>query len=453
MNTREAFVSHCHSVRYEHLPDAAVSAAKQAIEDSLACAIIGSRADGAAELWTAQNFSPQSGSACVWGRGTRAHPLVAAMQNGHQLHALEYASVHERATVHAMSAILPAVMAFADRDGGVSGKRLITAVAVGLDIAATLGIASKQGSRFFRPSVCGGMGAAAALASVAGTNESESAAILGLTYSQLCGTMQAHAEASVALGLQIGFAARNALAAFDMARTGLTGPLDIFDGPFGYFTLFEPGGDARPLLDRLGREWAIAETSYKPFPCGRVSHGAIDAIMRLRTVHGFAAPDIAQITLKVPPYAHRLGGRPPKPEMTGPYARLCIRYLIACLLEQGSIGLASYTPDALASPAIHALAARVEIIVDETADINALSPQHLTLALRDGTVIDEPISVLLGHPRNPMSSAQHEAKLALACDNAAVLFSDAQRERIARLCATLETLGDVRDLSAAAAGL
>jgi 2-methylcitrate dehydratase PrpD len=452
MNTLDAFVAHARHTRFDHLSPAAVAAAKQAIEDSLACAIIGSRADGAEELWRAQNASPQSGTACVWGRATRAHPSVAAMQNGHQLHALEYASVHERATVHAMSAILPAVMASADRDGGVDGKRLITAVAVGLDVAALLGMAAKQGSRFFRPSVCGSLGAVAALANAWDPHVGVVEEMFGLAYSQLCGTMQAHAEASVALGLQIGFATRNALAAFEMARAGLTAPRDIFEGPYGYFTLFEPGGDAGPLLDRLCKEWAIAETSYKPFPCGRVSHGAIDALMRLRARHGFSATDLQRVVLHLPPYAFRLGGRPLKADMNGPYARLCIRYLMACLLEQGEIGLGSYAKEALQSPAIHALAARVELVVDEKADINALSPQHLALRLRDGTAIEEPIPVLLGHPNNPMSRAQHAAKLALACENAAVPFSDAQRERISNLCENLENLDDVRALSAAAAG-
>jgi 2-methylcitrate dehydratase PrpD len=450
MNTLEHFIAHA-ATRYEDLPPAAIAAAKQAIEDSLACAIIGSRADGAQELWAAQNAAPQTGTACVWGRGVRAHPLAAAMQNGHQLHALEFACVHERATVHAMSSILPAVMAYADRDGAVSGKELIAAVAVGLDIAALLGMAAKQGSRFFRPSVCGGLGSAAALATVARLRENETAALLSLTYSQLCGTMQAHAEASVALGLQIGFAARNALAAFDMARAGLSGPRDIFEGPYGYFTLFEPGGEVAPLLPRLGKTWAIAETSYKPFPCGRVSHGAIDALTRLRAMLGFTAADVGEIALKLPPYAHRLGGRPLARDMSGPYARLCIRYLVACLMVRGAIDLSSYTEEALRSPAIHAFADRVTLVIDEGADINALAPQHLTLRLNDGTVIEEPIPVLLGHPLNPMSRAQHEAKLALACENAAVPFSATQREHIAQLCATLETLDDVRVLSEAAA--
>ena len=374
------------------------------------------------------------------------------MQNGHQLHALEFASVHERATVHAMSSILPAVMAVADREGGISGKALISAVSVGLDIAAILGMAAKRGSRFFRPSVCGGLGSAAALATAFALDPARTRALFGLTYSQLCGTMQAHAEASVALGLQIGFAARNAVAAFDMAAAGLTGPLDIFEGPFGYFTLFEPEGDAAPWLARLGEEWAIAETSYKPYPCGRVSHGAIDALMRLHAAYGFSAADVERITLRLPPYAERLGGRPLTSEMTGPYARLCIRYLLACLLIEGAIDLASYAPAALAAPAIHALAHRIVLVVDDTAVINALAPQHLTLRLKDGGIFVEPIPVLLGHPNNPMSAAQHEAKLALACENAAVPFTDAQRRRIADLCAQLETVEDVRTLSEAAAG-
>jgi len=157
-------------------------------------------------------------------------------------------------------------MAHADRFGRVTGKDIITAINIGNDVAALLGLAATQGARFFRPGVCGAMGAGAALAKLAGFDRPTTSEFFGLLYSQLSGTMQAHTEASMALGLQIAFSVRNALTALDMARMYLTGPTDVFDGPYGYFKLFEVDGDATPHLDALGNVWRTAEISFKPFP-------------------------------------------------------------------------------------------------------------------------------------------------------------------------------------------
>ena len=53
--------------------------------------------------------------------------------------------MHEKAVLHPMATLFPAAMAYAERKGGVSGRELIVAVAVGIDLAASLGVAAREG--------------------------------------------------------------------------------------------------------------------------------------------------------------------------------------------------------------------------------------------------------------------------------------------------------------------
>ena len=101
--------------------------------------------------------------------------------------------MHESAVVHAMASVLPAALAAAETRGGVSGAELIVAVAVGADIAAALGLASRAGFRFFRPATAGGFGAVAAAGRLLGLDRRLLEAAFAWQLAQVSGTMQAHA--------------------------------------------------------------------------------------------------------------------------------------------------------------------------------------------------------------------------------------------------------------------
>src|SRR4029077_7319337 len=163
---------------------------------------------------------------------------------------------------HPMAAILPSLLGWAEREGGVSGEKLLRAVIAGVDVAGTLGLCSRAPMRFFRPANCGGFGAVAGLALLAGLDEAQTRDALGIYYGQCAGTMQAHVEATPQLAMQMGFAARNAIVAVELARRGVPGPRASISGEFGYFALFDGAADPTPF-DALGSAWRICELSHK----------------------------------------------------------------------------------------------------------------------------------------------------------------------------------------------
>jgi aconitate decarboxylase len=415
----DKIVTHVARVAAGELPASARAAAKAFVADSLGVGIA-----GAAAPWRPEVLDMAAGSgggpASVWGTGdprdgpqgpaARGLPLAAAaMVNAYQMHALEFDCVHEGAVVHAMSAVLPCLLGWAERQGGVSGESLLRAVVAGIDVAVSLGLCSRAPMRFFRPANCSGFGAVAGLGLLARLDEAQLRDALGIYYGQCAGTMQAHEEASPQLAMQMGFAARAAITAVELAERGMPGPRAPISGPFGYFALFDGTADPAPF-DELGRVWLVCELSHKPFPSGRATHGGIDGLQQLIAAHGIAGDQVRAGRFLVPPLTHRLVGRPVQDGMAIAYARLCLPYVGAVCLRQGTVGLGDFSAAALADPATLALARRFTVITDANPDPNALHPVRVELDLTGGHTVARDVADVLGSPARPLSAEAARAK-------------------------------------------
>ena len=343
--------------------------------------------------------------------GGTAPVTSAAFFNGFAIHCLEWDAVHEGAVVHALSVVTAALLAQSDDNGGMDPEVLLTALAVGVDIASGLGIAATGPMSFFRPATCGVIGAALAAARLADIPPAKYPDVLGLAYSFAGGTMQAHVEASIALPLQIANAARAAVTAVALVEAGMEGPHDGLEGPFGYSQLIEPLDLTRYTFG-IGEIWRISEVAIKPFPSGRASHGVLGELEALYR-GGLRLADVARIELFAPPLIARLVGRPYRPGMTAAYARLCLPILAPMMLRDGMIDPDLFEPKALSAPELVALAAHVSVAPDGNRDGNALSPQRLVVTRHDGTVIERVISANLGSIAHPMTAAQSAAKYSL----------------------------------------
>lgn len=389
--------------------------------DTLAVGAAGVGAPGEPEVCAVAHGFGNGDEARLLGTAQRLPAASAAFVNGYRIHCLEWDAVHEPAVVHALSVVVAALGAAIDRREGCDPETALVALAVGVDVAAGLGVSADSDLRFFRPATAGLLGAAIAVARI---DHAPMADALGLAYSSAAGTMQAHVEGSPALPFQIANAARAALVASDLARAGFSAPKDPLEGPFGYFALFERGDLARYTRD-LGAFWRISEVSVKPYPSGRASHAALGKLAELR-------PDpamVERVELACPPLVRRLVGRDFNREMSPAYARLCLPWLAALMLAEGRIDPRRFTPEAMADPALGVLAAKVVLVDDGNPDPNALFPQHITIAYTDGRSEGHEIAHTLGSPANPLDKRQVATKHGLArelapADADARIFSD-----------------------------
>ena len=427
------------------------AAAERLIADTLAVSVAGLIAPWRGEVFDMLLDLGGGAEATVFGSGERLPLVHAAMLNAYQIHCQEFDCLHEKAVVHPMATALPTLLGWAERESGVTGAQLIRAIVVAVDIAVTLGLCSRAPMRFFRPANAGGFGATVGLAMLAGLNADQLRDAIGIYYGQCAGTMQAHEEGSPQLTMQMGFAARSAVTAVELARRGMPGPHAPISGQFGYFALFDGRADPAPF-DALGRSWRVLEVSQKPFPSGRATHGCIDAVQRLMREEGVTAGRVVTGRFHVPPLSAQLVGRPVTERMTPNQARLCLQYVAAVCLRRGNVSLEDFTATALADPATLALARRLAIIKDDNPDPNALLPQRAEINLVEGRMVACDISQVLGSPERPLSLETAKAKFA-ACWRWASRPAAEQGTALWEAVSSLDSLDDVGSLPALTAPL
>jgi aconitate decarboxylase len=445
-NPVEPMVAHVMGTSFADLPTAAVDAAKIFVLDTFSCALAGSTGPSSDEALAAAKLWGTGDGARVWARSERLPPTSAAVVNAYQIHCLEFDCVHEGGVLHPMSTLMAATMAEVDRLAGlgqtVSGQDLIRAIAMGIDVSCSIAASSNAPMRFFRPALTGGFGATTSVSLLRGFDGPQLHNALGLYYGQAGGNMQAHVEGSRLLGLQVGFGARNALVACDLADAGIEGPKDILTGMYGYLVLMEGDYDLEPAWSEWGKIFRLCEVGHKPFPSGRLTHYAVDALQQMVKAHGFSAADVAGVKCEVPPLPMRLVGRPDIPDPQPNYAKLCLGYVCATTLLNGTITQHDFAPDALGRADVHDLARRVEVVEDSNPDLNAFGPQTITVTLKDGTVHDLTVTHAIGDPLNPLPRDRQLEKFWSCWAAAKTDMPRARGEALIDLIDRLDTLGD-----------
>jgi 2-methylcitrate dehydratase PrpD len=443
----ESFADHVADTPFDALSPEAVDAAKVFLLDSLGVGLAGTRAPYVPEWMAGYQGAVPGAGARVWGIGAELPTPAAAAVNGYLIHNSEFDCVHEAAVLHPMAVLLSALMAEAEgraAQGGItSGKDLLRAIVLGVDVATSIGNAVTTGLKFFRPATGGGFGATAAVGAIAGFDRERLLDAFGLYYGQAGGTMQAHTEGLAMLAMQAGFCARNAVLACRLAEQGIPGTRGTLEGPFGYLNLMEGGYDREVLLGGLGRVWRITEVAHKPFPSGRATHGLVDAVTELQAEHGFEAGEVAAVEAAVPPLTHRLIGRPVMDEMKANYARLSGPYTAARMLLTGTLDLADFTAAALSDPATLDLGRRISVTADDNPDPNALTPITVTVSLTDGRALTKTLDVVYGNPAKPISREAHLEKFRR---NLAYAVGDLPAENATRLIALVDDLEAVDDV-------
>ncbi len=187
-------IEHIVTHRYETLTPSAVAATSTFVLDSLGVALAGSRVPLVSQLIGLSHSWGQSNDCRIWGTGQRVPAITAAFINGYQIHNQEWDCVHEPAVVHPMAVVLSTLLAWSEQHGRIDGKRFVSGCNVAVDVATTIGRAARNKLRFFRPAMCGALGATAGIANMLRLDGETTRSALGLCYSQLSGTMQAHVE-------------------------------------------------------------------------------------------------------------------------------------------------------------------------------------------------------------------------------------------------------------------
>ena len=443
-------IEHLCRIGYDDLDEATVTCCKRLVMDTLAVAFPGRTAPGCPEVRALVESWQCPQGASVLFTSFKAAPPMAALANSTVMHALDFDDTLDVSALHAFVTVLPASLAAAEAVGGVDGKTLITALALGVDVICRISLGIKRPLSWIRTATCGSFGAAAAAAKILGLDRERLWDALGIVYAQTSGNAQGLIEGRLVKRMQPAFAASAGVTAAFLAARGITGSRAFLTGSYGYYPLYEQGDlDPEPVLADLGRHYAVTDLSIKPYPCCRMTHSAIDAALAVREAAG-PAEDIARIEVRASSMGTEMVGKPFKigknPQVD---AQFSIPYTVACALVRGDVFLEDFEPDAIGQKEVLDLAAKVRVIEDPALAPKDILPARICVYRGEKAPVETRIDAPLGNPLRPMTDDQCRQKFQKCLDYSGYAIDAGGRQELLAAIEALETLADVRSLLAA----
>jgi 2-methylcitrate dehydratase PrpD len=448
-----ALAQHVCRTRYADLPASAVASARRDILDTFGCMLGGSGSPGIDELFAVISRWGGLPESRVLLRGMRLPAPQAALLNASMGHALDFDDTLDTGgSIHPGVSVLGAVLAMCDSLEGVTGRDVLLATTLGLDVACRIALACTLDRGWHRTAAMGIFGATAAAGKLLGLMPEQMLAAFGIAYSHAAGNRQCIVDGALTKRLQAGQAASAGVFAAVLAQTGFTGAHNIFNGRFGFFELYQPNGyDAALLLRDLGTAFRGEALSYKPYPCGRPLHPAIDAALAARVQLDIARPDdIGSVTIEADPATHQdqFERGPAKRRPTQVVeAQFAQPFLVATALVHGRVGIVEV--DGLGDAAVLALAER---IVGVARDGRPKASLSITVNRTDGRSATVEATDPIGSPQKPLTQAQFAAKFRDCARNAMRPLSESSVDAALATIASLETLPDARALMTPFAG-
>ena len=432
---------------YEQLPRQVIDCAKRAILDCLGCALAGS-VEPSSKIVT-EYISEVGGKAeaGVIAAGFNSAAPEAALANGTMAHALDYDDVAVSWIGHPSVTLLPAVLALGER-GKLSGREVLEGYILGFEVGARLGATIGFGHYIWgwhATVTLGTMAAAAAASKMLRLNAHQTAMALGIAASLAGGTRQNFG--TMTKPFHAGSAARNGVMAALLAQRGFTADGAIVESPMGFCKLFSGGADydIAKVTQGLGDTFDIVSpgVSIKPYPCCRLTHRCIDAILYLIMEYRPSPDDVDRVECRTSEAIPQvvIHSRP----KAGLEGKFSMQYCMAIALLDGEVGLRQFTDERVLEPKAQQLLKRVHFVHPQVvAPEEILSmPEAVTIRLRDGRELSHEVLVAKGDPPNPISEEELAAKYR---DCASFVLSPQDTQISLDMVSHLEELRDVTEL-------
>jgi 2-methylcitrate dehydratase PrpD len=437
------------------VPPEALDRAKKAIVDTFAVMLAGAGSEVEAPLLRYLEQTGECGASPLLGSNRTASPEMAALLNGTFGHALDFDDVLSMMPAHPSAVILPALIAD-PRAGKLSGRALIEAYVIGVEVGGKIGQAITVGHYhrgFHGTGTLAIFAALGALAKQYRLDVATTRTAFGIAASMASGLQRNFG--TMTKPLHTGWASRSALAAVHLACGGFTAAPDALEAPAGFFAAY--GVEAsRPevAIDRLGNPWVIVDPglALKCFPCCYAAHRGMDGVLHLRQRLGLNAENLERLECRMPP-----GGMQvliyPRPT-TGLEGKFSLQYALAAGVLDGQYTVWSFTDEAVNRPPIRALLTRICVGEDsrcagndpllETRSSGSRGFVEVDVVLADGRRDTVRVDQAPGHPSRELTWEDISAKFVDCAAQARIEMGKA--ERALSLLERLETCTDIGEV-------
>lgn len=346
----------------DQLPDSALQVVRLSMLDWVAVARAGKDEPVAQIVRSQVNEEGGRAEAFAIGLEQRLPARAAALLNGTIGHALDYDDTHFASMGHPSVAVVPAVLAVAERTGA-DGQALQHAVLVGVELAVRIGMwlgRDHYRRGFHITATAGTFASAMAAARLLGLNEEQAGHALGLAASRAAGVKEQFG--SMGKPFHAGLAASNGVEAALLAQKGFVAAGSALDGKQG-FAKSHHGEFNSLAFEGLSEDYIFEQVSHKFHACCHGLHASLEALTQLRDTHCIEAGDIVDIHITVhPQYLDICNIVEPS---TGLQCKFSYRMTTAMLMYQyDTAKLEVYTNDICKDSALITLRDRVCVEVD-----------------------------------------------------------------------------------------
>src|SRR5258706_16385591 len=422
--TTDALTAFITKTTLASMPADVVAQGKRCLVDGFGVVLAGSTVKGSAIVrGYVRSLAAKKEATGIGAAGLMTSASHAALLNAASGHAMDYDDTQLSTTpdrtfgllTHPTVPALSAAPAVAERKHA-SGGAFLEAFLVGFEAECKMAEAidpQHYNSGFHSTGTIGTFAAAAAAARLMNMPAAQVRHMLTIASSMSSGIRVNFG--SMTKPLHSARAAENGIVAAELASRGFTGGDDGLDGQWGFFQVFGGGVDLDRLIPVLGKPYTMVDpgSSFKPYPCGSLSHPTMDAMLKAVTDHDLKPEQVKAVRVRagsnvLDPLRYKIATN----ELE---AKFCLPFLMASLIVSRKAGVREFTDEFVASAPVQQMMPRVMNIFDPKIEAQGFDKIRsvVELDLVDGrTIVQAADERYRGGPDKPFTQTELHGKFA-----------------------------------------
>lgn len=397
---------------FDAIPSAVIKTSQGLILDTLGVAVAAT-ADPIgtfARTWSAEHGS--AGPASVIGSSRRLAPADAAFANATMGHALDYDD--HGFGGHASVCVLPAVLG-AGEASAADGRAILTAYVAGMEafgrLATCVPVPTIAEYGFHPTGVLGLVASTIGVSKVLNLSPEQTAHALAIACS--FGTGHTASFGTTVKPIHAGHAAASGVRGSQLARSGFTGNLRLFEDPEGFGHAYTRGAaDWEQFAQSLSGPFRLekSQPSIKQWPCCGGNMRSVQNLYWIMRDHGLSAADITKVEIHLNP--RQLTALRYSWPTNAYEAKFCLPFTVATTLAKGQPSLRAFRDAYWNDPDVLAARDRIKIIQDGRGEKHQVT---ITVFTSDGRQLSKSEWVVHGSAGDPMTQQEISDKYFDAC--------------------------------------
>ena len=463
----QQLVDFVQDLQFKHLPDEVVHEVKRILLDSFGCALAGVTTDkGKLSIQLAKRLGEKSESSII-GTADKVPSTSAAFANGELINALDMDLVLIPGAGHVSPFVIPASLAIAESIKA-SGKDLILATALSHEISTRLGLSLRGIMRYVKEGTTGNVvlsevygytscifGGTAAVGKLIGLDHDKMAHSLGIAgYMCPVPTMMKWScspPAAMTKYALSGWLGQAEITAALLAETGYTGDTSVLDGKRGFWRFYASDRwKPNNLTEKLGEQWRLLGANYKPYPCCRLMHGALDLFIEIIDENRLMPQDIEKVRVLLSLLAEEpvWHNRQIKTHID---AQFSVPYVFAVAAHRVRIGADWQNPDTITRPDIQDFMNKVTFdthpnFIEKMLE-NPMNMLSSVEVIAKGKTFTAEKTWAKGDPYPEIARMTDDELMQKFRNNACCILSQEKVDNAIKLVFDLEELADISELS------